>query len=188
MTYSYYEDLYNNQYRWSTKKEPDGKFHVWFYKLTVRKYARLSDDYELKLVKERSFNQRKKAKAYCYTACQKAKLKQRPIIDKRNKRNQEKYEERQKNQAKAKENRKIAKQKRLALQPKGEEKAKIQAKKKVEHYKALIKKADTKIKSLNTRKKNYKVRLKYYEKRVASMKDVYISKNRNIPKYSEIED
>lgn len=142
----------------------------------------------MKIVKERSFKQRKKAKAYCLKAYRKAKERQAPILKKRNEKYQERETLKRKNQTEALKKRNEKKQERLALQPKGKEKSKIEAKNNVEHYKKLLKKIDTKTRSLNTRRKTYAKKLKYYEKRVASMKDVYISKNRNIPKYSEIED
>lgn len=183
MNERYYSDLMNNQYSWSTKRQADGKFHVIF-----RKYKIVTGWQKWVVVKERKFTKKKSAIAYCQLACQKAKVKQKPILEKRNERNQEKYRLRQKNQEIALKKREEKKQERLALQPKGKEKAKIEAKAKKEHLIKLIKKTDTKIKSLTTRKKKYLKKLKYYDKRVASMKDVYISKNRNIPKYEDIED
>ncbi len=183
----YYADHYGNQYRWTTKKQNDGKFHVTFVQDKKFKTHHSTWNEEV-IVKHRSFRKKKTAIAYCLNASRKAKERQAPIIERRNKKYQERQVLRRKNQDIALKKREEKKQERLALQPKGKEKSKIEAKKNVEHYKKLIKKTDTKIKSLNTRKKNYKKKLKYYEKRVASMRDIYISKNRNIPKYSEIED
>jgi len=190
--YAYYEDLYGNQYRWSTKKQNDGKFHINFFKLKKRTYAKLSSDYELVLIKERSFKQRKTAKAYCLKAYRKAKQKQSPIVKKRNEKMQERLALKSKHEAEVLERRKErlreAKEKRDSLKPKGREKAKIEAKAKKEHLLKLIKKTDTKIKSLTTRRKKYLKKLKYYDKRLLTMKDVYVSKDRNIPKYEDIED
>ena len=179
--YKYYEDLVGNEYRWTTKRQPDGKFHITFLKFN-------SSNYELKVVKERKFAKKKLAIAYCQQACNKAKIKQRPILQKRSERNAEKYKVKQKLHEEALERRKEAKEKRDSLKPKGREKAKIEAKAKKEHLIKLIKKTDTKLKSLATRRKKYIKKLKYYDKRLATMKDVYISKNRNIPKYEDIED
>jgi hypothetical protein len=183
MSFSYFQDSYGNEYQWSTTKQADGKFHIRFLKLK-KEFGRTV----LKLVKERSFKQRQKAKAYCLKAYRKAKERQAPILKKRNEKYQIRESLRRKRQDEVLKKRNEKKQERLALQPKGKEKSKIEAKNKVKHLKELIKKIDTKTKSLKTRRKTYAKKLKYYEKRVASMKDVYISKNRNIPKYSEIED
>lgn len=181
--YAYFEDHFNNQYRWSTVRQADGKFHVEFMK---HKIVQGWETFEK--TKSRSFKLRKKAKEYCVIACRKAKAKQKPILEKRNKKWYEQAKAKAKRQAEVLERRKEAKAKRDSLKPKGREKAKIEAKKKRDDLIKLIKKADTKIKSLTTRKKRYLKKLKYYDKRLAGMKDVYISKNRNIPKYSEIED
>ena len=69
MNYSYFEDLYNNEYRWSTKKESDGKFHA-----RIMKYRSEKGWAKYKCVKDRGFKLRKTAKAYCLNACRKAKV------------------------------------------------------------------------------------------------------------------
>jgi len=146
--YSYFEDNYGNQYRWSTKKQSDGKFHVEFMKSKVR-----GGWEHLTKTKERSFKQRKTAKAYCIKACRKARLHQSEVLKRR-----EELKAKRKAEKKAKE-------------PKGKEKSKINYKKKVEHTKELIKKinkkikvAESKVQALETRKRTYTKKLKYYVK------------------------
>ena len=141
--YRYYEDLYGNEYRWTTHKQDDGKF-----KATILK-SKLSGNWlTYKTTKERSFVKRKTAKSWCLKHCQKAKKHQRVVLDARTQRKQQRLD---------------AKPKLTSTQIS----IKI-AEDKVKHYKKLQVKCDSKIKTLLTRKKTYLKKIKYHEKRITS--------------------
>ena len=155
MTYSYYEDHYNNEYRWSTTKESDGKFHA-----KIMKYRSERGWAKYRCVKDRAFKLRKTAKAYCLNAVRKAKTHQAEVLKRR---------------SEAKIKRKTLK---LAKEPKGKEKSKIEYAKKAKHVKGLIAKIDLKIKALDskrkaleTRKKNYQKKHKYYVKAFVKVRE-----------------
>jgi len=139
--YRYYEDLYNNQYRWSTHKQDDGKFTA-----TYLKYYSSRGWGHLKVMKVRSFVKRRTAKAWCLKQVRKAKAHQKIVLDAR---------------AKRKQQRRDAKPKYTKS-----ETAIQESKKQIEHYNKLIAKADTKIKTANTRKRTYLKRIKYYQRRI----------------------
>ncbi|NIS94939.1 MAG: hypothetical protein GTN97_03315 [Nitrosopumilaceae archaeon] len=137
--YRYYEDPYGNEYRWTTHKQADGKFHAKILKLKgTQRYK------QLRLVKSRSFSKKKSAIAYCLNAYLKAKKHQEKVLEKRA------------------ERKKI----RQDSKPKGKKLSLIKAESNLKHYKKLKKKNETKIKSLNTRIKFYAKKIKYYEKRL----------------------
>ena len=141
--YRYYEDLYNNEYRWTTHKQNDGKF-----KATILKAKTSGGWLRYTKTKERSFVKRKTTKAWCLKHCQKAKKHQRIILDARAQR----------------------KQQRLDAKPKltATEVSIKNAEDKTQHYKKLQAKCDSKIKALLTRKKMYKKKIKYHEKRITT--------------------
>ncbi len=153
--YRYYEDLNGNQYRWTTHKQLDNKFHARILKLKKNKTW---NRYQLHTVKERAFAKKKTAIAWLLRACIKAKKRQQEVLDGRNKR----------------------KQARLDLKPKGKEKSKIEAKEKLLHFrklswnvdkqrKDLEKKHKKQLRSLGTRQINYNKKVKYYKKRVEDL-------------------
>ena len=139
--YRYYEDLYNNQYRWYTHKQNDGKFkavivnakikHGWLYYTTK---------------KSRSFVRRRTAKSWCLKYYMKASEHQKIVIHKRAER----------------------KQARLDAKPKltKNDKSRVYNEEKITHYEKLQAKCDTKIKTLTTRKKTYQKRIRYHKKRI----------------------
>ena len=146
MRYRYYEDLYNNQYRWSTQKsETDGKFVACLYK-----YKGTHDSGWFTLIKERRFNQRKTAKAWCFKNSRKATEHQRVVL-------------------RARENRK---EQRIALKPVfTKEELKLQRYEDfVERLKKNIARADTKMKTLTTRKKTYEKKIKTTLRQIERMK------------------
>ena len=139
--YRYFEDLYNNEYRWTINRQEDDKFHAYIMKAKITggwlRYTK---------IKDRAFRKRKDAKSYCMNACIKAKEHQEQVLDRREQRKQE----------------------RLASKPQftKEELRIMDAKKKIKHYNTLIKRAETKIKSANTRIKTYKKRIRQQERRL----------------------
>ena len=139
--YRYYEDMYGNEYRWTTHKQEDGKFET-----TFLKYVRTKNWGHLKVLKVKSFRKRKTAKSWCLKHVRKAKAHQKIVLDARAER----------------------KQVRLDAKPKytKSEVAVQEAKGKIQHYNDLQKKCDRKIKTLETRKKTYKKKTKYYQGRV----------------------
>jgi len=141
--YRYYEDLYGNQYRWTTHKQGDGKFHA-----TILKANHSHGWLTYTTKKQRSFTKRKTGKAWCLKAYLKAKERQEKVFKERAER----------------------KKVRLDLKPKGVEKSLLNVANKIKHFKQLQKKIDTKLKSLNTRRKNYGRKIRYYEKRKAILK------------------
>jgi len=144
-SYRYYES-YGTQYRWTTTRQSDGKFHIKFVKgLTKYPFS--------KTVKERTFAKKRLAIEYCLKASRKNRKHQDEVLKRRNE---------------TKEKRKAEKK---ATQPKGKEKSSIEYTKKVEHTKDLIKQMDKKIKTLDSkrkalvsRKKTHEKKLKYYQK------------------------
>jgi hypothetical protein len=150
--YSFFTDWNGNEYRWSKKKESDGKFHAIIIKRGVTSsYGGYGGKW--KVVKKREFNLRRKAKAYCLTACRKAIEHQKIVSQRRSEKKQQRQQE------------------KLAKQPKGKEKTKLEYAKKIAHVKELIKnidgkikKADSKTKALISRKKTYLKKLKYFDK------------------------
>jgi len=141
--YRYYEDLYGSQYRWTTHKQQDGKFHG-----TILKANHSGGWLGFTTKKKRSFAKKKTAIAWCLKAYLKAKERQEKVF-----------------KARA-----VRKKLRLDLEPKGVEKSLLIIGSKIKHYKQLQKKIDTKLKSLNTRRKNYGKKIKYYENRKAILK------------------
>ena len=146
--YRYYEDLYGNEYRWTTHPQDDGKF-----KATILKAKTLGGWLRYTKTKERSFIKRKTAKAWCLKHCQKAKKHQSVVLDARVKR----------------------KQQRLDAKPKltSTQISIKNTKDKIKHYETLQAKCDKKIKTLETRKKTYLKKIKYYNKRSQALYSVY---------------
>lgn len=142
--YRYYQDLYNNEYRWTTHKQEDGKFHATFLK--ARKYRRWTS---FTNKKERYFVRRSSAKAWCLKMVQKAKKHQKVVIDARATRKQE----------------------RLDAEPKltPTQKAIKIAESKIQHYKDLQNKCNKKLRSLHTRNKTYQKRINYHKKRTEKL-------------------
>lgn len=134
--YRYYEDLSGNQYRYTTHRQEDGKFHA-----SIHRYYSGKRFY--KKTKERAFTKKKLAIAWCVKAYSKARERQEQVRNARA----------------------IRKKQRDDLKPKGKTKSKLIAQNKIKHYKGLQKKIDRKIKSLTTRRKNYDKKIKYYQKR-----------------------
>lgn len=147
--YRYFEDLYNNQYRWTIYKQKDDKFHAYIYK-----HSNTNGWGKLTKVKDRAFRKRKDAKSYCINAYGVASNHQRVVLDNRQKRKEE----------------------RLASKPQytKEQTILIESKKQIEHYNKLISRADTKIKSAETRKKTYLKRIKVFQKRIERMNQIVV--------------
>jgi len=139
--YRYYADLYGNEYRWTTHKQEDGKFHATYLKLKVSR-----NWHTLNVKKTRYFTKRSSAKAWCLKLVRKANKHQKIVIDARA----------------------VRKQQRLDAKPKltPAQKAIKIAESKIQHYKKLQVKCSTKMKSLVTRQKTYHKRIKYYQKRI----------------------
>lgn len=144
--YRYYEDLYNNQYRWGTEKNGNGKFEARILKSKTR-----NGWGNYKLVKSREFNKRKTAKSYCLKAYLKAVSRQKEVLSARETR----------------------KQTRLDSLPKfTKDEISIQnASKQIKQLEANIARADTKIKGANTRRKTYEKKIKYFERFIQRKED-----------------
>ena len=140
--FRYYEDLNLNQYRWTTHKQSDGKYHASYMKATQHRY-----NLSYKKLKTISFKRKRLAIAWCLKRYLKAN-------------------ERQHNVIKARAIRKKARLDSIPKQTKSQ-----YADEKLKHYqglkKNLQKKIDTKIKTLKTRMKTYDKKIKYYQKRKA---------------------
>ncbi len=134
--YRYYEDLSGNQYRYTTHRQEDGKFHASIYRYFSGKRL-------YKKTKERAFAKKKLAIAWCVKAYSKARERQEQVQNARA----------------------IRKKQRDDLKPKGKTKSRLLAESKIKHYEGLQKKIDRKIKSLTTRRKSYAKKIKYYQKR-----------------------
>ena len=143
--YRYYTDLYGNRYSWTTHKQEDGKFKGTIKKANHKRKGWLS----FNVVKEKSFVKRKSAKSWCLKNMLKAREHQKIVLNARTKRKQDKID------AKPKLN-KV--QKLIQVQQK-----------KIDHYKKLQSKADTKIKALTTRKKTYEKKINYHTKRIVKL-------------------
>ncbi len=142
--YRYYEDLYNNQYRWTTHKQEDGKFHASIEKVkTSHGWIRFTTK------KTRYFVKRSSAKAWCLNQVLKAKKHQKVVLDARAKRKQERLDSKPK------------------LTP--AQKAIKIAESKIQHYKKLQVKCNRKMRSLVTRNKTYQKRIKYHQKRIKEL-------------------
>lgn len=139
--YRYYADLYGNEYRWTTHKQEDGKFHATYLKLKVSR-----NWHTLNVKKTKYFVKRSSAKAWCLKLVQKTNKHQKVVLDARAER----------------------KQQRLDAKPKLtlEQKAIKIAESKIQHYKKLQVKCSTKMKSLVTRQKTYHKRINYHKKRI----------------------
>jgi len=133
--YRYYEDHYNNQYRWTTHRQADGKFHAFIMKA---KHARGWQTFTK--TKTRYFVQRKSAKAYCLKAYVKANDHQTEVLARRE----------------------VRKAQYKASKPKVTKSDKIQAK--IQHFNHLVKKTETKVKAHTTRLRKYQKKIKYYQK------------------------
>ena len=139
--YRYYEDLYNNEYRWTTHKQEDGKFHATYLK------AKTSHGWlTFTTKKTRYFVKRSSAKAWCLKLVRKAKMHQKVVIDARAVRKQQRFD---------------AKPKLTPTQ-----KAIKIAESKIQHYKNLQNKCNKKLRSLHTRNKTYQKRINYHKKRI----------------------
>ena len=140
--YRYYEDLYHNEYRWGTQRsETDGKFVACIYK-----YKSIADFTKFALDKERRFNQRQMAKAWCLKNSRKAIAHQRVVLNSREER-------------KAERKGLLPVYTKLELRRQKVEKDMVRLKKN-------IARADTKMKSLTTRKKIYQKKIKYLVRRL----------------------
>lgn len=139
--YRYFEDSYNNQYRWTTHKQEDGKFHA-----TILNYKSKNMWATYKKVKSRYFRKRKDAKSYCLKACRKATAHQDKVIRARYERKKERLDAKP-----------VYSKDQLRVQ---------EAKRKINNYKKLISKADTKMKTLTTRRKTYVKKIKVMQKRI----------------------
>lgn len=140
--YRYFQDLYNNQYRWTTHRQEDGKFHATMLKSKV---SRGWISFTTK--KTKYFGRRKSAKSWCLKQYLRAKGHQDEVFARRAKRKEE----------------------REALKPKftKEQLTSIDLHKKIEHYEQLSKRTMTKIKTNTTRLKKYEKRIKHCQKRLA---------------------
>ena len=139
--YRYYEDLYNNQYRWTTHPQADGK-----YKATILKAKTSGNWLRFDTKKTRYFKQRKSAKAYCLKAYLKAQEHQKEVIARRE----------------------IRKEEYKASKPKLTKSDKIQTK--INHLNHLVKKTETKVKAHTTRLRKYQKKIKYYQKELIKSK------------------
>ena len=142
--YRYYQDAYNNEYRWTTHKQDDDKFHA-----TFLKYSHHKGWGKLKVKKVRLFVKRSSAKRWCLKRMLKAKEHQVEVIKRRFER----------------------KQARLDAKPKltPTQKAIKIAESKIQHYTNLQMKCDKKIRSLHTRNKTYQKRINYNKKRIEKL-------------------
>jgi len=137
--YRYYADLYGNEYRWTTHKQEDGKFHATYLKLKVTR-----NWHTLNVKKTKYFVKRSSAKSWCLKLVRKANKHQKVVLDARAER----------------------KQQRLDAKPKLtlEQKAIKIAESKIQHYKNLQKRGNRKLRSLHTRNKTYQKRINYHKK------------------------
>jgi len=149
--YRYYEDLYGNQYRWTTHKQSDGKFNAKILKLKSRDTR---GNYSLITIKERHFKKKKSAIAWLLKACLKAKARQQKVLDDRVKR----------------------KQARLDLKPKftAKEKSLQHAIDKRKHFVELQRNSNKRlakqIKLNKSRCRRYQKKINYYKKREVALK------------------
>jgi len=139
--YRYFEDLYNNQYRWWTHRQEDGKFKAEILTLSSKGGWGI---YKSKSVKH--FRKRKDAKSWAMKHYLKAKENQKGVLRRRVERKQE----------------------RLDAKPTySEDQIRVMdSKKQIHHYEELIKRADIKIRSAETRKNTYEKRIRVMQRRI----------------------
>ena len=144
MRHKYYEDLYNNQYRWNIEKNELGYYHCGVYK-----YNDINNWVTYRMGKHRLFRKKYMAKAWCLKLYHKAVSRQKEVISAREER----------------------KQTRLDSLPKyTKEDIKFQdAQKNIERLKANIKRADTKMKTLTTRRHTYEKQIKVNQRRIEKL-------------------
>ncbi len=141
MNYRYFEDLNNNEYRWSIQTNDDGYYSCGMYKY---KSTNMWGSYTL--TKSRLFRKRNMAKSWCLKHVRKARARQEIVFSARAERKQLRIDAKPtytKNELKVQE-----------------------AQKQVMHYRVLKAKADSKIKSLNTRKITYQKKINKLQKRI----------------------
>lgn len=143
--FRYYEDLNLNQYRWTTHRQSDGKFHAFYMRAIQNKY-----NLSYKQLKTISFKKKRLAIAWCLKRYLKAKERQHNVINARA----------------------IRKKARLDSIPK-QTKSQFAIEKR-KHYeklqKDLNKKIDKQIKTLKTRCRTYQKKINYYKKREVDLK------------------
>ena len=139
--YRYFEDSYNNQYRYTTHRQEDGKFHA-----TILKYRSKNMWATYTKIKSRYFRKRKDAKSYCIKACRKATIHQDIVIRARYERKKERLDAKP-----------VYSKDQLRVQ---------EAQRNINNYKKLISKANTKMKTLTTRIKTYQKKTRVMQKRI----------------------
>ena len=141
---SYYEDLYGNQYRWTTSPDENGKYIAKIYKL-----KKDHGFHCFKLHKRIVFSKRRLVKAWCLKHVREAKTRQEKVLNDRLKRKQD----------------------RINAKPKySRDEIKFQkTKKDIVRLETNIKRANTKIKTLATRKHTYEKKIKVNLRRIEKL-------------------
>jgi len=80
MNYRYFEDLYNNEYRWSIQTNEDGYYTCGMYKYSDK--GRLGWAH-YKQTKSRKFRKRNMAKSWCLKHVRKARARQEIVLNAR---------------------------------------------------------------------------------------------------------
>jgi chromosome segregation ATPase len=144
MRYKYFEDLNNNQYRWTLDRDSNN-----YYLGVVYKYKSQNNWGRWTSTKSRLFRKKKDAKAWCLKLVRRARGRQEVVLT----------------------DRAIRKEEREALKPiltKAQIKlAKFQ--KDIERLNANIKRADSKLKGLTTRKTTYEKKIKKNYKEIRKL-------------------
>ena len=147
----YYEDLYNNEYRWSTAPNDIGKYVAEMYK-----YSYSHGWGRMILSKKITFSKRRLAKAWCLKHVRVAKARQEIVLAGRAQRKQARID---------------AKPKYSKLELKLQK-----AKKEIERLEANIKRADIKLKTLNTRRKTYVKKISSNLRHTIKLRELIIKK------------
>lgn len=141
MNYRYFEDLYNNEYRWSIQTDEDG-----YYSATIYKYKSDNGWARYNKGKQRLFRKRNMAKSWCLKHVRKAKARQEIVLNARAERKQARIDAKP-----------VYTKDQLRVQ---------EAKDKIDNYNKLISKASTKMKTLATRIKTYQKKTRVMQKRI----------------------
>ena len=146
MNYRYFEDLNNNEYRWSIQTNDDG-----YYSCGMYKYSSSNGWARYRQTKSRLFRKRNMAKSWCLKHVRSARARQEIVLNSRAER----------------------KQVRLDAKPTYTklELDIMKIRKDSKHIYNLTKKIDTKIRGLTTRKETYEKKLcrlqKTFERKMA---------------------
>ncbi len=151
--YRFYRDLNGNQYRWYVQKQSDGKFHAEIIK--VRSGAKTIT---------RISKKKKNVIQWCKTNYRKANTKQIPEHKLRNLKSKLKEKDLALARKLLQEQKRELKESRKPKFTK-EETNLLTSLKQKDHYVKLVKKCNTKIKSMTTRKKTYEKKIKHYTRK-----------------------